>query len=83
MARRIYEFSCTDGCGVFEEYIDENVMVELCPTCGALSNRIVSAVRCNLEGFTGAFPDAYDKWSRVRKEKLNQERKSSAYDPNA
>jgi len=83
VTRRIYEFSCTDGCGVFEEYIDENIMVELCPTCGALSNRIVSAVRSKLEGFTGDFPDAHARWSRVRAEKLQQERKSSTYDPSA
>jgi hypothetical protein len=31
-----------------------------------------------LEGFSGAFPTAYDAWSKKRAEKLKQEQKANA-----
>lgn len=77
--RRIFEFACDQG-HVTERYVDEQVMCIQCPHCKylAVANRIVSAPQIKLEGITGSFPGAYDRWERVRAEKLQQERKRNA-----
>lgn len=75
--KRIFEFSCDDG-HVTERLMDDTIRTADCKVCGKESHRIVSAPRVNLEGITGAFPGAYDKWTRVQAEKLKQERKKNA-----
>ena len=59
--RRMFEFVCEDG-HISEALVDETVRELACRACGKHSTRIVSSVRCNLEGITGAFPGAYDAW---------------------
>ena len=78
MARRIYEFVCTgEENHLFEKFTDESNRTVVCPECGELSNRIVSAVRCDLDPFTGAFPGAYHAWNQKRAQKMKQEQKKS------
>lgn len=78
MARRIYEFVCTgEENHLFEKFTDESNRTVVCPECGELSNRIVSAVRCDLDPFTGAFPGAYHAWNQKRAQKIKQEQKKS------
>ena len=74
--RRMFEFVCEDG-HISEALVEEDCRELACRACGKHSARIVSMVRCNLEGITGAFPGAYDAWERKRSEKLKQERKTS------
>lgn len=74
--RRMFEFACEEG-HISEAYEDETVRQIACQSCGVEANRIVSAVRSNLEGLSGAFPGAYHAWERKRSEKLAQERKAS------
>lgn len=75
--RRIFEFVCTEGHG-FEAFVDDTVRDTTCPHCGSQASRIVSAPQMKLEGFSGAFPTAYDAWSKKRAEKLKQEQKANA-----
>jgi hypothetical protein len=74
--RRMFEFVCEDG-HISEALVDETVRELACRACGKHATRIVSMVRTQLEGITGAFPSAYDAWERKRSEKLAQERKAS------
>ena len=74
--RRMYEFVCEDE-HISEALVDETCRELACRACGKPATRIVSMVRSQLEGITGAFPSAYDAWDRKRSEKLAQERKSS------
>ena len=74
--RKIFEFLCGDA-HLSERLVDEEVRILPCLTCGKEAHRIVSAPRAKLEGITGAFPGAYDRWARVRAEKLAQERKKA------
>lgn len=67
MAKRMFEFVC-DNNHISEKLIDENVRETECAVCGNLATRIVSAVRCDLEGITGDFPGAYAKWNNVHRE---------------
>ena len=75
--RRIFEFICTED-HKFEAFVDDSVRTTSCPHCGSNAIRIVSAPQMKLEGFTGAFPTAYDAWERKRAEKFKQEQKSNA-----
>ena len=79
MPRRLYEFQCVgEDAHIFEKFCDENLQTAVCPECGELSNRIISAVRCNLEPFSGAFPGAYESWNRKRLQKMKQEQKKNS-----
>ncbi len=79
MARRLYEFVCVgEEAHLFEKFTDENNRSAVCPQCGELSNRITSAVRFDLEPFSGAFPGAYAAWNRKRAEKMKQEQKKNS-----
>ena len=77
MAKRLFDFFCDDK-HVTEALRDDSVRTISCPICGKDAVRAVSAPSIKLEGFTGAFPDAYDRWTRVRAEKLKQEQKQNA-----
>ena len=74
--RRMYEFMCADW-HVTEHLIDDSHRTALCKECGANAIRILSTPRIKLEGITGAFPGAADKWVKDRAEKLKQEQKKA------
>lgn len=75
--KRLFDFLC-DEHHVTEALRDDSERTIICPQCGKEAVRQVSAPSINLEGFTGAFPDAYSKWERVRAEKLKIEQKRNA-----
>lgn len=75
--RRMFDFFCDNG-HVTERLVDDSVGSIICPECGKDAVKTVSAPTIKLEGFTGAFPDAYDRWARVRAEKLQQEKKQNS-----
>ena len=71
------DFLCDEG-HVTEALREDSVRTISCPLCGKDAVKVVSAPTIKLEGFTGAFPDAYDRWTRVRAEKLKQEQKQNS-----
>lgn len=71
------DFLCVEG-HVTEALREDSVRTISCPICGKDAVKAVSAPTIKLEGFTGAFPDAYDRWTRVRAEKLKQEQKQNS-----
>lgn len=62
MSRKIFDARCTSCNTVFEvfDYLDAPVGC----SCGAVAKRIISPVRCKLEGTSGDFPGAAIKWAR-------------------
>jgi hypothetical protein len=76
LMKRLFDFICGDG-HTTERLIDETLRTTTCSTCGQTAIRMVAAPRIALEGITGAFPGAADKWVRVRAEKHRQEQKAS------
>lgn len=65
--RQIREFRCP-SCGVVDErYVGDDVQAIDCE-CGNKAQRIISTPTVRLEGITGAFPGAADKWARIREE---------------
>lgn len=76
----LYDFQCP-ACGTVTEGFAKSNETEKtieCGNCGNPAKRIISPVRCKLEGVTGAFPGAYAKWDKVRQQKLAQEKKQAA-----
>lgn len=76
-SRRLFEFVCRSG-HVSESLAYPETQEILCRTCDEPAQRIISAVRSKLEGITGDFPTAYDKWARVHEEANRQARKREA-----
>ena len=82
MPRLMHNFMCTNESDphVFELFTDkEKNPNPVCPECRELSNWVlISAPTINLDGCSGDFPGAADKWVRMRAEKLKQERKQNS-----
>jgi len=74
--KRLFDFVCTDN-HVSEHFIDDSLRTAPCKECGKEATRMISAPHISLEGITGAFPGASDKWVRNRAEKLKQEQKNA------
>lgn len=75
--KRIFEFRCVKD-HVSEKYVDDEVTSVECPHCHNEASRIISSPRFKLEGFTGAFPTAYDAWERKRAEAMRVAQKRNA-----
>ena len=75
--KRFFEFMCAEG-HVSEHLIDDSLRTASCKECGDNAIRILSTPRISLEGITGAFPGAADKWVKQRAEKLKQEQKRAS-----
>lgn len=77
----LYEYKC-DKCGEVVEDLRSMADRELLAPCakdkcdGTL-HFIISTPQIRLEGITGHFPGAYDKWAKVREQRIKVERKRS------
>jgi hypothetical protein len=60
--KKIFDFRCPDG-HTTEHFVSDDVRQVRC-NCGAESERIISPIRFHLEGASGHFPTATDKWIR-------------------
>lgn len=61
------DFVCGD-CGLAtEKYIDNSIRCIECE-CGGNAMSQLSMPRSKLEGISGAFPDAHDRWARIRED---------------
>lgn len=60
--RKLIDYRCLRTGEVFERF------VEIVPTvrckCGSEAKRLISPVKCKLEGHSGDFPGAHMKWVR-------------------
>lgn len=64
--RLLYDFKCQKCGGIFEKFTNSTFM--LCD-CGGTMDRMISTPTVKLEGISGAFPGAADKWAKIREEK--------------
>ena len=77
MARRIFEFVCSNGHRT-EAFVDTECHATPCKECGTEATRVISAPSMKLEGWSGDFPTAADSWVRKRSEKMAQEQKANS-----
>ena len=66
--RKIIDVRCRD-CGEGHEEFGRLDDTFRCGSCGGEAQRIISPVRCTLEGVTGDFPGAAMKWERDHRAK--------------
>lgn len=73
---RVFDFKCPND-HVSEHFVENETAVQ-CPECDQLALRQLAAPRAKLEGITGAFPGAADKWERNRASHMRKEAKNKA-----
>lgn len=75
----LYEYQCEE-CSMpmtAMKSIANRKEPETCPNCGGKASFIISAPMFKLEGISGDYPTAYDKWAKKRRQKLAQEQKAN------
>ena len=65
--RQMFDFCCGSCGSLFERLVDSEYRTVECE-CGANATRLISMPTVRLEGVTGAFPGAHEKWARIRED---------------
>jgi len=60
----LFDFKCDKCQHVEEKLVHHEVKIGNCSECHGKSLRMISPVRSQLEGISGHFPDAADKWAK-------------------
>lgn len=66
--RTIRDFCCGDCGTISEKLMATECRTVECPECGGNATQLMSMPTVRLEGITGAFPGAAQKWARVRED---------------
>lgn len=74
--KRMFEFQCDYG-HRNEAYVTSDVTHIECPNCELLAFRVISAPKIKLEGVSGSFPTASDKWANQHEEATRVARKKA------
>jgi putative FmdB family regulatory protein len=75
--KKLFEFRCSFCHHDFEE-LTEYTQTFTCPKCNSNADKIISAPRVKLEGWSGSFPGAAAAWDKKRKQQLAKEEKQNA-----
>lgn len=66
--RTIRDFLCSTCGTITEKLVDTDFRAIECPECHGDAVEQLSMPTVRLEGVTGAFPGAHDRWARIREE---------------
>jgi hypothetical protein len=66
--RILIDFKCETCGNITEAYVDNTSMNIQCP-CGEMADRMIGAPHIHLEGISGDFPSASDKWANQLQER--------------
>ena len=72
--RVIDDFLCPSG-HEQENLVEQGISVVECNVCGAWATKVRSVPNFTLEGVTGDYPSAADRWVKDRALRLKQEEK--------
>lgn len=75
--KRMYEFVCENGHHTEKLTGYETAQVP-CGDCGGVALKTISAPAIKLEGWSGSFPGAANKFDRIHREKLAAEQKANS-----
>jgi len=79
--RKLFDFRCS-ACDTIEEYfVDVEKSGNPRCKCGSETTKVIRPIRFDLEGISGDFPTAADKWVQKRKQKIALERKQNQDNP--
>ena len=74
--KRFYDFVGESGHRI-EKLTDYEAVNVQCD-CGGQAHRVISTPAIKLEGWSGSFPGAANKFDRIHREKLAAERKANS-----
>jgi hypothetical protein len=77
--RILNDFVCSLG-HVTEHLTDHTQKTVVCSVCGNEAQRMLAAPRSKLEGITGSFPGAADRWAKVHEQAAKVEQSKSYYE---
>ena len=60
--RKILDYRCERTQHVFERFVEDTPTLRC--NCGSNARRLISPVKCQLEGHSGAFPGRHLRWVR-------------------
>ena len=60
----LYDFKCPNG-HVFEGFANIHDKTHVCERCGEVADKLISMPTIKLEGWSGHFPTAADRWTRI------------------
>ena len=75
----VRDFQCAKG-HVEEYFVDSSIDTVVCRHCGNDATKLLSAPRSKLDPFSGAFPDAADRWDKNRQSHIRWERKTEQHE---
>ena len=70
----LYDFKCPEH-GLFEAFstLTSRDKEKPCPVCERATRRVQTPIRFKLEGLSGHFPTAADKWASVHEREAKRE----------
>ncbi len=74
------DFRC-DKCDLDEERFVDTTITQYPCTCGGMMTRMIGMPTVKLEGITGAFPGAHDRWARIREDNARIKAKRFSAEP--
>ncbi len=77
--RIINDFQCSEG-HTTEHLVEYTQNTVVCPVCGKRAQRKLAAPRSKLEGITGSFPSAADRWAKVHEQAAKVAQSKSYYE---
>jgi hypothetical protein len=66
--RTLRDFCCGTCGQLTEKLVDIEYLTIECPECHGDAIQQMSTPTIKLEGLTGSFPDAHEKWARIRED---------------
>ena len=69
---KILDYRCDDCCTITEHFVTKDEPRE-CQHCGGVSRSFISGTSFRLEGVSGDFPTAYQKWDKGRAQQKDYE----------
>ena len=67
MGKLLRDFCCQECHTSVERFVDSSLSAVPCEY-GGTANRMIGMPRVSLEGITGDFPGAADRWARIRED---------------
>lgn len=74
--KTLRDFECSACGNAVERLVKQEVRTLPC-ACGGTMQRVIGMPMVQLEGITGAFPGAHDRWARIREERARQHSRKS------
>lgn len=71
---RVYDFRCPLG-HVTEHFVESDIVEVQCH-CECMAERMIPAPRAKLDGCSGDFPTAADKWEQRRASHMKKEQRN-------